>query len=164
MRAANVVLNNSLVKVETVNGDSGTYNGIYVYGAHASVTLNGESNVEVDVEGATYAAGIATYRGNNTVTLNGASEVGVSGDDVGELVGIRMKDGDNTVVMNGSSRLDVYAGSAKDVLGMRLTGDNNAVTLNGSAVVEVDGYAGYAAGILSSGDYAAIAMNLAASC
>ena len=157
--AANVVLNNSLVKVETVNGDSGTYNGIYVYGAHASVTLNGESNVEVDVEGATYAAGIATYRGNNTVTLNGASEVGVSGDDVGELVGIRMKDGDNTVVMNGSSRLDVYAGSAKDVLGMRLTGDNNAVTLNGSAVVEVDGYAGYAAGILSSGDYAAIAMN-----
>lgn len=161
--AANVVLNNSLVEVQTVGGSNGTYKGIYVYGSEASVTLNGESNVNVQTSGAYNATGIFVRGENNTITVNDDSGIAVGGDS-DHAIGIDVSGAGTQVVLNGNALVQV--GDYYDTeyaSGIRASGGNVSVTLNGNSEVRVQsyesGHGGHAGVVLSNGFNSSLTLN-----
>lgn len=160
--AANVVLNNSLVEVQTVGGSNGTYKGIYVYGSEASVTLNGESNVNVQTSGAYNATGIFVRGENNTITVNDDSGIAVGGDSE-YAIGIDVRGEGTQVVLNGNAQVnagDYY--DTKYATGIMASNGNVSVTLNGDSqvrAVSLEGGHGNAGVVLSGGTDSSLTLN-----
>lgn len=159
--AANVVLNNSGIDISVAGGSNNTVKGVYVYGADATVTLNGDSTLNLGGDADT-ATGIYVHGTGSQVVLNGNALLNV-GDyyDTANASGIVGIGEGVSVTLNDDARVSVnaYGGGHGDFAGVVLRDAAGAsLTLNGNAQISVDGYDRQDGVLLDNADGASVTL------
>ncbi|MDO8290101.1 MAG: autotransporter domain-containing protein [Parvibaculum sp.] len=148
--APSVVLNGtSSVNITGAGEGADTkYLGIAIAGSGATVTLNGDSRVNIYVQDdSNYVTGIFSSGYSNQITLNDDARISIAASDDAFGQSVYLAGDGDTLTMNGHSMVEAYYAPYVD--GVRVSGDGVTITLNDSAVI----YGGfYAAGIDSVGD------------